>query len=304
MKRKNLYFAQLGEAISLANKNIFEYKRISLILFDNLIENLLKSQCYEHLSHNLHNSKITKEQFESKIDGFNRFENILIQSKKLSIIQAMEKPILDFCHKTRNNLFHNLFDDERVTEFCIIYCCVFLGKRFENLMEIGTISNSLLKEISALTILTEEKVEELNEIIPKLNRVVKSHRFSPQIILSHILSDYISMFESFFESTAHESWVEFNQMIKNQYFFSYEVKRKKNSGIELNEIIPKFKLQWFDLNEKKMSQIKEQINQLKTFEIEKAFEKFDCLNTFLEPIYIGIMLYNSDQEYIACAQED
>lgn len=30
MNRKNLFYAQLGEAISLANSEIFEYKRISL----------------------------------------------------------------------------------------------------------------------------------------------------------------------------------------------------------------------------------------------------------------------------------
>jgi hypothetical protein len=127
VRRKNLYYAQLGEAIKLARSSIFDYKRISLILLDNIIENLLITQNSIKLHHLLVMGNLERTEYEKIISSFNRFEKIIQQSANLENNYCSEKThIVITGHKARNNLYHNLFADTRVTDFCIIYYCNFL----------------------------------------------------------------------------------------------------------------------------------------------------------------------------------
>ena len=86
MKTRNLYYAQLGKAISLANYEIFEYKRISLILFDNIIENLLTNSVSLALYHKFLEKKLDKGEFQKSTKDLKWFDKITKQAKKLDII--------------------------------------------------------------------------------------------------------------------------------------------------------------------------------------------------------------------------
>ena len=304
MRRKNLYYAQLGEAIALAKNKVFEYKRISLILFDNMVENLLLTQNNIKLHHLFAIGQITKNKYKKINDGFNRFENIVSQSYKLGVIEEKEKPIIEYCHKARNNLYHKLFEDERITEFCILYYCNFFHKYFESFIEIDFTSYSDKEEISSRAILLKERIDNLYDLIPRLSELYDNYELTPQKILCNIIEDYITTFEDFFECDAHESWTEFNKITKNQYFYDFEIKKKEHKDKDIEEMIPKFRLRWYNINDKNISKLKEKIIQLENLEIKASLEKFRDLNTKLEPIYIGIMLYHSEQEYLADLMDD
>lgn len=303
MRRKNLYYAQLGEAISLANSEIFEYKRISLILFDNIIENLLRSKTTSELHHLLEMSKLDKCDYKSIINKFDGFGNIITQAKRLEIITIKEAPIVNFCHTSRNNLYHKLFEDERITNFCILFYCKFLENYFLQFIETGIIGFSDKSQYASKTIMKKEKIKELDELITKLNIYYSSNNVTPQNILSEILLDHIVTIEDFYECDAKENWDELNKIAKNQYFYDFEIKKQKNKGLNYKSLMPNFRQKWYDVNKEKLNNLKKQISDNSTLSIELSFERFKTINQKLEPIYIGIMLYYSEQEYLASLME-
>ena len=306
MKKMNLYFAQLGEAISLANSHIFEYKRISLILFDNIVENLLRMNATSALNHSLVMGNIDKCDYKNTINGFNMFGNIIEQAKRCEILSKREAEIISFCHKSRNKLYHELYEKENVTEYCILFYAIFLKNNFIRLLETGITSYSDKSTAATETIKRKENIEELEELPRRLHTYISLSSTSPQKILAEILMDYIGSIEEFYENDTQQDWNELNKIIKKQYFFDFEIKKKKkkNIGVNYSSIIPEFKREWYDLNGVKLSSFKLQIIELEKIDIELSFEKFQKINKKLEPIYIGIMLYQSEQEYHASLSDD
>jgi len=304
MERKNLYFAQLGEAISLANNEIFEYKRISLILFDNIVENLLRSNTISRLHHMLVMGELDKCDYKNIVNELDRFGNIITQSKKLEIVSQGEASIINFCHTSRNNLYHKLFENEKIAEYCILFYSRFLEKNFLNYIETGITGYSDKSDKASNTIKRKENITDFEELIQKLDIYVSASSITPQRILSEILLDFIVTIEDFYECDAKEEWRELNKIVKNQYFYDYEIKKQKNKGLDYRTIIPKFKKKWFDVNKEKLNKLKQQIQTSEKNEIEMSFEQFRNINEKLEPIYIGIMLYHSEQEYLASFMED
>ena len=227
MERKNLYFAQLGEAISLANNEIFEYKRISLILFDNIVENLFRSNTISGLHHMLVMGELDKCDYKNIVNEFDRFGNIVTQAKRLEIISQGEASIINFCHTSRNNLYHKLFENEKVTEYCILFYSGFLEKNFLNFIETGITGYSDKSNKASDTIKRKENITDFEELIQKLNVYISTSSTTPQRILSEILSDYIVTIEDFYECDAKEEWSELNKIVKNQYFYDYEIKKLK-----------------------------------------------------------------------------
>lgn len=304
MERKNLYFAQLGEAISLANSEIFEYKRISLILFDNIVENLLRSNTSSELHHMLVMGELDKCDYKNIVNGFDRFGNIVTQAKRLEIVSKGEALIINYCHTSRNNLYHKLFENKKVIEFCILFYSKFLEKKFLYLIETGIISYSDESKKASDIIKRKENIKDFDELIHKLSLYVTTSSTTPQRKLSEMLLGFIETIEDFYESGAKEEWSELNKIVKNQYFYDYEIKKQENKGVDYRSIIPKFRRKWFDVNKGKLNILKQQIQTFEENEIEIAFEKFRNINQKLEPIYIGIMLYYSEQEYLASLMED
>lgn len=304
MRRKNLYYAQIGEALALAQSKISEYKRISLILFDNIVENLLQSQNYQKIRHKLVMGEIKKEEFDKIITSFNEFDSIVKYAKILNVINEKEEPIIKCCHKARNKLYHSLFEDSRITDFCILFYCNFLERNFTSFLEIGLTSYSSNESKSTHEIIQKEGVSNLSNIMKNLEQMNKSQSVTPQAILSDIICDFIVQFKTFYESDSKESWDELNKIASNQYFYDYEIKQEKHINIDLNELIPEFRKKWYNLDSKKITMLNESASHLKKLNVEDSFEKFANLFSKLNPIYIGIMLYYSQQEYIASLNED
>ncbi|MCX6231113.1 MAG: hypothetical protein NTZ33_06175 [Bacteroidetes bacterium] len=293
MNRKNLYYAQFGEALKLAQSNIFEYKRISLVLFDNIIENLLINQNTIRLKHLLVMNEIQKNEYESIIKSFNKFENIISKSLFLSLINESEKNIIDYCHKTRNNLYHHLFADKRMTEFCILYYCNFLENKFESFLDIGIIGYSERESKSTQEILEVEKVNNFEEIVTKLKKYNHLQKTTPQKILSEIISDYIWQITDAMVNETFDTYKELNK-IANEHYNNYN-KNEKYNGLNSTGFIK----QWYLINETNIVEMKNMCNDLQNCSLEKSYKKFYTLLIKLEPAYIGIMLYYSEQEYSA-----
>lgn len=298
MRRKNLYYAQLGEAINLAQNPIFEYKRISLILLDNIVENILIAQNSIKLRHSLVMGNLVKTEYENIIDSFNRFEKIIHQSYKLELINASEKNIIDYCHKARNNLYHNLFADKRVTEFCILYYCMFLEKYFKNYIEIGITSYSDSESNSTNEILKCEKVNNLEEILSKLRSFNDLQIDLAQKILAELIEDYIWQIEDTMENETFETYDILNSTAKE--FYNNYFKNTKYNGLNPSGFVK----QWYSINKRKITKIKENVVEIRNVNLETAFDKYHKLMVKTEPIYIGLMLYYSNEEYLASLNED
>ena len=243
-----------------------------------------------------------KVKFDKIVNSFNNFDNIVKHAKKLKIIKEKEAPIINYCHKARNKLYHSLFEDYRITDFCIFFYCSFLERNFTSFLEITCYSDS--ENESTNEILNKEGISKLSDIIKKLEQINKLQNNAPQIILSNIIYDFIIQFEDFYECDSKESWEEFNKIAKNQYFYDFEIKQEKHKGVDISELIPKFRKNWYNIDSIKIEILKEQAYQLKKLYIEDAFKKFENLFSKLNPIYIGIMLYYSEQEYLASLNED
>jgi hypothetical protein len=298
MNIKNLYYAQLGEALKLAQSPIFEYKRISLILLDNIVENLLITQNSKKLHHLLVMSSIKKPEFKKIISSFNRFENIIYQSFILNIIDVSEKNIFDYCPKARNNLYHNLFADKRFADFCILLYCNYLEENFKHFIESGITSYSERESKSTKEILKVEKLSSLEEIISNLKTYNHSQKGISQKILAGIIEDYIWQIEDTMANETFETFEKLNSIAKK--FYTNYFKNNKYNGLNPSGYIK----QYYSINEHKIDAIKKIITEIRNSTIESSFEKYNKLMLKIEPIYIGIMLYNSNEEYLASLNED
>ncbi|MDO9152993.1 MAG: hypothetical protein Q7U47_04680 [Paludibacter sp.] len=298
MRRKNLYYAQLGEAIKLARSSIFEYKRISLILLDNIVENLLITQNSIKLHHLLVMGNLERTEYEKIISNFNRFEKIIQQSFNLELITVSEKNIFDYCHKARNNLYHNLFADTRVTDFCIIYYCDFLEKNFKNYIEIGITSYSESESKSTNEILKVENINSLEGILLNIREFNNSQKALSKKILADIIEDYILQLEDTMENETFETY---NILIRTaKDFYNDYFRNTKYNGLNPSGFIK----QWYSINEQKIVEIKHEIAEIRNSNMEMAFDKFHTLMLKTEPTYIGLMLYYSNEEYLASLNED
>lgn len=285
MKRKTIYYAQLGVALKYAQSSIFEYKRISLILFDNIIENLLISQNLSKLHHVLIMNNMKKNEYEKIIKSFNRFEKIINQSCELKLISISEKNIIEYCHKARNNLYHGLLADKRVVDYCILYYCDFLENKFLDFIPSYSESGFSIEEI-----LRAENVNDLEEIVSNLKLYNNSQKNKPQKILSEIIEDYILYIESTMENMSDESFVKLNQDAK----FLYKDFYKK---ISYNGINPSgFVKQISNIRMSEILKMKSMISEFEECSLEISFRKFHGLMLKLEPIYIGILLCYSNDE--------
>jgi hypothetical protein len=298
VRRKNLYYAQLGQAINLAQNSIFEYKRIGLILLDNIVENLLITQNSIKLRHSLVMGNLNKTDYENIISSFNRFEKIIHQSFILELINTSEKNIFDYSHKARNNLYHNLFADKRVTDFCILYYCNFLERNFKNYIEIGITGHSYSESNSTNEILKCEKVNSLEEILLKLRSFNQSQKDLAQNILADIIEDYIWQIEDTMENETFESYDTLNSTAKD--FYCNYFKNTNYNGLNPSGFVK----QWYSINKRKITKIKETVVEIRNVNLETAFDKYHKLMVKTEPIYIGLMLYYSNQEYLASLNED
>lgn len=293
MKKRNLYYAQLGKAISLANLGVFEYKRISLILFDNIIENLLASSVSLALYHKLLKNELNKNKFIKITKNLKWFGKITEQATKLDIISDKEVLVINFCHSSRNKLYHKLFEDEKTTESCILYYCEFIEKYFLKLINNGIIELSSEHFTSTEAIQKEEDVIKLEDIIVKIKTYLSAASSKPQELLSHILLGYIDLFESTYQSDAQESWGKFNKIVNTNYHNYESIKEIYNAPLR-----HKYINKWFDLNNTKFLQLKQDIYNISSINVETSFEKYITLQQKIEPIYIGIVVYYSRIEGI------
>jgi len=137
MRRENILYSQLFEALKFSEHSLFVYKRMSLILLDNIVENLLKDKAIESARSNLVFEKISKDKFNKIVESLRYFENITKHSKEFGLIHSKEKPLLEFCHTARNNTYHHLFEDERILDCCIYILFEFIKKNIQRLIDFG-----------------------------------------------------------------------------------------------------------------------------------------------------------------------
>lgn len=309
MKIKNTVYSQIAEAIKLASYNIFDYKRISLILFDNTIEYLLKVQVldlqpYFAIKHNIIVKELKGKKHEDFSEILNRFENLTKYAKKFNIISEKDKPILDYCHKARNNVYHNFFENERITDCCVSILSEFLCKNVEKLLEIWD------REWSETLSRNQNKIFEIANLKSYKDALSNLHSYhstniKPSYVFSQILIDELTELLEFQESSANEDWEEFNTILREQYFWDiiYKEERKKNNKIDLHLFASDFKKKWKNLNQKDIDKYKQQSNTLKKISTNDAFEKFINIKNKLTPFYLGMKYYISEQEYNADCNE-
>lgn len=296
MQSENLKYAQIGEAIRFAGYNTFEYRRLSLILLDNLIENLLIKLNGDLLRHELILGKITKIQFDVKTQSFNKFEHITKISFQLGIIGEMDKNIINYCHKARNNLYHTMFEDERITEFGVLYYCNFIFNNFIKFFETQIKSFSDIELESAKMISKINGINNTQDLYEILNFFCKSQITKPQEILSSILDHYISVISEAVSEETFPSYQELNNTTM-EYYKDY-IAGDKYKGLNPSGKIK----QLTNLNENKVKSIQQTIKEINNQSVEISFTNYTKIILKIEPVYIGLMLYFSEQEYEADLQ--
>jgi hypothetical protein len=298
MSQKNLYYAQLGEALRLAENNIFEYKRISLILLDNIVENMLISQNSIKLHHQLFMNTIIKSKYDKLISNNYYFDNIIQLSLCLKLINVSEKNVFAYCHNARNNLYHHLFANKQVTDFCILFYCDFLENNFKNYIE-NSISWSSENEIkSTHEIIKIEGVRDLEDILLKLQEFNNSKKDLPQNILADIIEEYILQIEDTIENETFLTYHILNSTARK--FYEHNFENNKYNGLSPSSSIS----QWYNINENKINELKGRITEIRNVNIETAFARYWEFMIKIEPIYIGIMSYYSSKENLASLNED
>lgn len=300
MKEKNKVYSQLTEAIRLANYNIFDYRRISLILFDNIVEYLLNLQVYFAIRRDRENKNFTIDKRKRIIKSLNRFENITKYANEYEIINEKEKPVLNYCHKARNNVYHNFREDERITDCCLFILSKFLFNNNERLLVTGIIelSDTLLE--NQKMILKIGNLKSYEEALIKLKDFY-SNNIQPAEIFSQILIGELMELIEFQECDANEDWDEFNTIIRGQYFWdvSYKKEKEKKNQLDLDFFISDFKKNWQDLNQSQIDRYKQKALRLKELPTNDSFEKFITIKDRLYPFYLGMKYYIAEQEYKA-----
>lgn len=300
MKEKNIVYSQLTEAIRLANYNIFDYRRISLILFDNIVEYLLNLQIYFAVRRDRENKNFTIDRRKKIIESLNRFENTTKYANDYEIINEKEKPVLNYCHKARNNAYHNFREDERVTNCCLFILSEFLFNNIERLLVTGIIDLSETWLENQKMILKIGNLKSYEDALIKLKDFY-SNNIKPAEIFSQILIDEMMELTEFQECDTNEDWDEFNTIIRRQYFWdvSYKTEKEKSNQMDLNLFIADFKKNWQDLNQSQIERYKQKAFNLKELPTNDSFEKFITIKNRLYPFYLGMKYYMAEQEYKA-----
>lgn len=305
MPLKMLLYAQLGEAINLADNPAYEYKRISIILFDNIIENLLKKKILEIIFEKKRNKEIVIFDFEKINNSINSkydFEkDILKNAAKFYLIKKEEQDILSFCHKTRNNVYHNLLDDFMTIDLCISLYFEFFIANFTKLI-LSWISSCDSRQNSYKIILERNKVSSYNEIINKLQCIYEKNK-SSKFIMKEILNEKFEMVYSFWINFSDQNWEKFNELLLPDYYY-HKIKMEGKIDLQtlnFNEIEEKIKEfskrnSIGNFTQKKMNKLEWLINTIINLDNFKAFEDFKSKNNEINPFIRAISDFNSKLE--------
>ena len=274
---------------------------MSLILLDNIVENLLKDKAIESARSNLVFEKISKDKFNKIVESLRYFENITKHSKEFGLIHSKEKPLLEFCHTARNNTYHHLFEDERILDCCIYILFEFIKKNIQRLIDFGIYA---IEHEERNRILKINKLNSFDNIFVLIKSFLDINK-KPSEIFSEILIEYINGINEFFEYESSEDWNNFNSIIKKQ--FLQEKSNKDRIDLLRKPDIEKFgcfKDGWKDFENRNISNIVNQSYKLKNSTSVESFEKFVNINNRIYPYYLLMRFYSLEQENQAYLMED
>ncbi len=304
MKKDNLYIAQIGEAIKYYQDSIYEYRRLSLILLDNVVEVILKEKLSNHLY--LHyRKKLSKDQIEDKIKGLIYHENVTKEALNTILINEDEKRVIDFCHEIRNSQYHEpseysyilTKDNYSLIECGILSLIEFLITKYYVLTKSDYIEFSLFKSNREKLIFEKNLINIPEQIILKLAECLSYAEKKPSEIIGDIINDDIICIAEFYECDAKEEWEIFNSLTKEYYKF---YKSKINPNDTLTSEIKDFPT----FNESKISKLKNRVNEIKKLQTSKAIEKMKTFTDEYNKVLIGMKMYQYEQERIAYENED
>lgn len=297
MKRENVVYSQLSEAIRLADNNIFDYRRISLILFDNIVENLLAFHVQNAVMHAWIMGELSKESYTKLLNSLKWFENVTKNSKEYNIIEERDVKMLDFCHKARNNVYHKFYEDERITDCCVFILSEFLYHNTTRLLDRNSYEVGTEYQKNRIKILNVSNLKSYDDLLIRLGDFCLKNA-KPSELFSQIIMDYLNELIDFKEMIG-EDWERFNSIIRRQLFWDidYKNEKKKNLQLDIEIVVSQFKKKWKDLNQNSYNMYKSKAFELKTMPTSIAFEKFINLGDKILPYYSGMLLYCDDQEY-------
>lgn len=121
MDKTILLKTQLNEAAKLAKQAEIRYKRLAVILLDNFVEIQLrcifKGRLYFDGLLWQYQKKKYKQKQRNKINSY--YEELLKACVKEKIINSDHKKLLLFCHGVRNNIYHNIDEEELLVKIAI-----------------------------------------------------------------------------------------------------------------------------------------------------------------------------------------
>jgi len=293
MNRENIYYSQLSEAIKFAEYNLFPYKRISLILLDNIVENLLSAKANYYARHWLMLNKLSKPDCFKIIKSLNRFENATKFSNQFEIIGNKEKPLLEYCHKARNNAYHYLYVEERIADCCILMLSEFIYKNIVRLNDFGIYS---IEHEEKRNILAINNLNSTDELLEKIKSYCENSE-KPSDIFSEMIIGFLNEINEFIESNANEDLETFNSIIKEQYLNEIQtIEQLESIEKPYLEKLSYFKKGWKDFKATDFVNLKNQSLNLKKLSTIDAFEKFINIFNRVYPYYLLMKFYVVEQE--------
>jgi lipoate-protein ligase A len=237
---------------------------------------------------------LTKEKHEKLLKELDSFKNTTEYAKKYKIINEKDKPMLDYCHKARNNVYHHFYEDERITNSCVFILSEFLFHNVLNLLETGIKVSSDNIRRNQNKIFEIGNIKSFEDVLDNLNALC-TNNIKPSEIFSQILIDELTELIEFYESSANENWEEFNSIIRKQYFWdvSYKNEKEKNNQIDLDLFASDFKKKWKNLKQKDFDNYKQKAIALKKLPTNDSFVKFINIKDKLTPFYLGMRYYIS-----------
>jgi len=303
MNRDNLYIAQIGEAIKYYHDSIYEYHRLSLILFDNVVEVILKAKLSYYL-YQYYRKTLSRTEIEEKIKRLKYHENVTKEALNTELIDEDERKIIDFCHEIRNSQYHEpseysyilTKDNKNLIECGILSLVEFLISKYYILTKSEFIEFSLTKSKREKLIFEKNSISIPEQIILKLSECLSYADKKPADLIGEIINDDIVSIEEFYECDAREEWGKFNSLTKEYYRF---YKKKINTNNEIKELIdyPIF-------NEKKINKLKMKAKEIKRLQTSKAIERMKTFTDEYNRVLIGMKMYQYEQERIAYENED
>jgi hypothetical protein len=295
MEATKLYTVQVKEALAFYKNEHIEYKRLSHILLDNIIEVLLKikikNQIYRH-----YRNKISETEIDKKLKSCEYFDNLIKESKNTGIITEEERKVLNFTHDVRNVQFHEPY----TTEFSHINCQ-------KKLVECGILCNIefLVSASSKFVYLnsdltkTHEYFREplskkvgLNkpvELILLLSEAYSKRKTSPNILLSTIIAENITMIEEFFENDAMEDWESFRNKALDEYSSYLKSQEQQLSEKELKNFP--------FMSDAKLERIKLLPEKFLKLDTYKSIESYCTFQSEYGNLLKGITLYQLSNSY-------